>query len=127
MKKPLFVSILFIGLVFSYNKAIASNIPDGFERIRCTCYLPTGNKTADGTIPYEGIIASNREHMGDVAILYTEDGEYIGLFEVRDTGGAESLKNGTSVDVFRDNMDRAKEWIATYGDYVLVKWVKAEG
>lgn len=127
MKRIICLSVLFIGLVIGYNKAIASNIPDGFERIRCTCYLPTGNKTADGTVPYEGIIASNREHMGDIALLYNENGECIGLFEVRDTGGAESLKNGTSIDVFCNDMDRAKEWIATYGDYVLIKWIKAEG
>lgn len=127
MKKLLFVSILFIGLVFGYNKAIASNIPDGFERIRCTCYLPTGNKTADGTVPYEGIIASNREHIGDIALLYTEDMVYIGLYEVRDLGGHKDIKNGSRIDMFCENEESMKQFISSYGDYVLIKWIKAEG
>lgn len=97
------------------------------ETMRCTCYLPTGNKTADGTEPYEGIIASNRDHLGDMALLYTMDGEYIGMYECRDIGGGRMLRNGTAIDVYRDNMDRVREWIHTYGDYVQVIWIEAEG
>lgn len=127
MKKLLFISILFIGLIIGYNKAIASNIPDGFEKVRCTCYLPTGNKTADGTVPYEGIIASNSEHMGDIALLYTEDVVYIGMYEVRDIGGHKDIKNSTRIDVFCETEESMKEFISAYGDYVLIKWIKAEG
>lgn len=97
------------------------------QTVRCTCYLPTGNKTADGTVPYEGIIASNREHLGDMCMIFTMDGELIGIFESRDLGGHKKLRNGTAIDVYRDNMDRAKEWIATYGDYVQIVWIPAEG
>lgn len=96
-------------------------------KMRCTCYLPTGNCTYDGTIPYEGVISCNKEHIGMTAILYTLDGDLIGIYECRDIGGNRMLRAGTAIDVYRDNMDRAKEWIATYGDYVLVKWVKADG
>lgn len=127
MKRVICLSILFVGLVFGYNKAIASNIPDGFERIRCTCYLPTGNKTADGTVPYEGIIASNRKHLGDVAVLYDENLRIIGFFECRDTGGHKDIKNGTRIDMFCESEESMKEFISNYVDYVLVKWVKAEG
>ena len=95
--------------------------------VRCTCYLPTGNRTADGTVPYEGIIASNRQHLGDIAFLYTMDDEFIGIFECRDVGGHRKLRNGTAIDVFRDDMNRAWEWVGTYGDYVKIIWVKAEG
>lgn len=98
-----------------------------WEKVRCTCYLPTGNVTADGTMPYEGILASNREHLGDMALLFELDGTPIGMFECRDTGGAKSLKNGTSIDIYRTDIDRAWDWVHTYGDYVYVKWVKAEG
>lgn len=97
------------------------------QTVRCTCYLPTGQCTADGTIPYEGVIASNREHLGDIALLYTMDGEYIGMYECRDIGGGRMLRNGTAIDVYRDNMDRVREWIHTYGDYVQVIWIEAEG
>lgn len=101
--------------------------PVEMQKVRCTCYLPTGNCTADGTMPYEGIIASNREHLGDMCMIFTLDGELIGIFESRDIGGHKKLRNGTAIDVYRDSMDRAKEWIATYGDYVQIVWIEAEG
>lgn len=91
-------------------------------KMRCTCYLPTGYNMYDGTPCYEGAISSNKEHVGKVAFLYTLDGELIGRFECHDIGGNSMLRNGTAIDVYRDNMDRALEWVATYGDYVLVEW-----
>lgn len=97
------------------------------QQVRCTCYLPTGNRTADGTVPYFGICASNREHLGDVAMVWTVDGEWIGYFECRDIGGHKMLQNGTAIDIFQPDMQSAKEWVATYGDYVKIIWVKAEG
>lgn len=99
---------------------------DELTKIRCTCYIPTGNPTASGVMPYEGICASNREHMGWTARIYTIEGEYIGDFISLDTGGHETLQNGTSIDIFRDNMDRAWDWIHTYGDYVLIEWIEPE-
>lgn len=97
------------------------------QKVRCTCYLPTGHKTADGTVPYEGIVASNRSHLGDMCLIFDLDGNFIEMMECRDIGGHRKLRNGTAIDVYRDNMDRAKQWISTYGDYVLIVWVKAEG
>ena len=61
------------------------------------------------------------------AILYTIDGNYIGIFECRDIGGHYKLRDSTGIDIYRDDMSRAKEWTATYGDYVLVQWVEAGG
>ncbi len=97
---------------------------DDLQKVRCTCYLPTGNKTADGTVPYEGICASNREHLGDVAVLYSVDGEFIGFFECRDVGGHRKLRNGTAVDIYRDSMDRAWKWVGEWGDYVYIYWIE---
>lgn len=91
-------------------------------KVRCTCYIPTGNPTASGIYPHEGIIATNREHLGESAMLFTVDGEFIGYFDSMDTGGHEGLKNGTRIDVYRDTLDRAYDWVATYGDYVLIEW-----
>ncbi len=99
---------------------------DQTVKMRCTCYLPTGNCMYDGTPCYEGAISSNKEHVGQTAVLYTLDGELIGIFECHDIGGNVQLRNGTAIDVYRDNMDRALEWVHTYGDYVLVKWVDAK-
>lgn len=97
---------------------------EDLQKVRCTCYLPTGNKTADGTIPYEGICASNRDHLGDVAVLYSVDGEFIGFFECRDIGGHQKLRNGTAIDIYRDSIDRAWEWVGEWGDYVYVYWIE---
>lgn len=97
---------------------------DDLQKVRCTCYLPTGNKTADGTVPYEGICASNRDHLGDVAVLYSVDGEFIGFFECRDIGGHRKLRNGTAIDIYRDDIDRAWEWVGEWGDYVYIYWIE---
>lgn len=97
------------------------------QQVRCTCYLPTGNRTADGTVPYYGICASNRAHLGDVACVWTLDGEFIGYFECRDIGGNVKLRNGTAIDIFQPDMQSALDWVATYGDYVEIIWISAEG
>lgn len=97
---------------------------DDLQKVRCTCYLPTGNHTADGTVPYEGICASNRDHLGDVAVLYSTKGEFIGFFECRDVGGHRKLRNGTAIDIYRDSMDRAWEWVGEWGDYCYVYWIE---
>ena len=102
-------------------------IPDGCELIRCTCYTPTGNKTADGTIPYEGICASNKDHLGQVAVVYDMDMNFIGYFEARDLGGNEDLQNGTRIDIYRDTEQGVREWQQTVRDYVIVQWVSGNG
>ena len=102
-------------------------IPDGCQIVRCTCYTPTGNKTADGTIPFEGICASNREHLGMVAVVYDLDLRIVGFYECRDTGSHEELQNGTRIDIFRETETGIREWQQTVGDYVIVQWVKGKG
>ena len=92
-------------------------------KMRCTCYLPTGYNCYDGTPTYEGVISSNKEHVGRSALLYTLDGEFIGYFECHDIGGNVMLRNGTAIDVYRETMDRALSWVAEYGDYVMVRWL----
>lgn len=97
------------------------------QTVRCTCYLPTGHCTASGVMPYEGIVASNRDHLGDMCLIFDMEGNFIEMMECRDVGGHRKLRNGTAIDVYRDSMDRAKEWIRTYGDYVQIIWLEADG
>lgn len=115
------ITALFISAVSIFG------VETEMQTVRCTCYLPTGHRTADGTVPYEGIIASNRDHLGDMCMIFTMDGELIDIMECRDVGGHRKLRNGTAIDVYRDTMDRAKEWVRTYGDYVQIIWIPAEG
>lgn len=122
MKKAIVMLLLTGGLMLTPIQAGADS-PAEAVKMRVTCYLPTGNKTADGTVPYEGICAAKRDWIGKKAVVYTLEGEYVATFEIRDTGGHRRIKSGKSIDIYRDTMDRAREWIATYGDYMMVEIV----
>ena len=97
---------------------------NGLEYVRLSCYLPTGNCTADGTIPYEGICASNYQHLGMKCVMYNNDLQPVAVWECHDVGGNELLQAGKAIDVYRDNMDRAWELIGLYGDHVYIKWIE---
>lgn len=129
MRKGIKNAILMILIAISacYLRADAKSIPEGCELLRCTCYTPTGSKTATGIWPYEGVCASNREHLGMVAVVWTQDGTFLGFFECKDTGGHPGLKNGTRIDIFRNDMNGVREWQNTVGDWVIVQWIKGEG
>lgn len=116
-------------------------------KVRATCYCDSG-QTASGRPVREGIIASKPEYMGYVACInaVNEDGsvgEFIGFYEVldtgygKDTGEGESkilkgrtlgtIETGETIDIYMPTMHQVEEWIDTYGDYVYVKFVKGEG
>ena len=119
-------------------KAVAAD-PD-LIKIRCTCYCEPGI-TRSGHYTNEHVIAGRKDDLGKVAAIYAigedgEIGEFIGYFDFYDTGAGidtdgdgkgDSIKKGLSVDVFRSSLDRAKDWIRTYGDYVYIKYISAEG
>ena len=90
-------------------------------KMRVTCYLPTGNPTASGVMPYVGCCAAKKEWLGGAVALYTLDGKFVTYLSIDDTGGHKRIKNGTSIDVFVPDMKTAKEWVAKYGDYMLVQ------
>lgn len=112
----------------------ANGAPDYSKptKIRCTCYLPTGNRCATGVYPIEGItVAGKREWFGKTAILYHinkdgSTGKIIGFFVVQDTGGY-FIRNGIRIDVYRHNMAAARAWIREHGDYVRLQLVDSEG
>lgn len=92
-------------------------------KVKLSCYLPTGNCTADGTEPYEGIISCNREHLGQDCIVYNKDFLPVARFQCRDIGGNKLLREGKAIDVFRTDMSRAKAYIKEMGAYVYIKWI----
>lgn len=89
--------------------------------MRVTCYTWTGNKTASGVYPEEGMCASNHDNIGKTAYVYDTEYNFIGAFEITDCGGAYSLQNGTSIDIYRDTLERCYEWVGEYGDYLYVE------
>ena len=96
------------------------------EKVLLSCYLPTGCRTADGTVPYEGVVSSNREHLGMDCILYDADLVPYARFECRDIGGNSMLKAGTAIDVYRDDMDRAWQFIGEHGTWAYIEWIPRE-
>ena len=139
MNKVIFAAIL--AAVVVANSPIRCTAADSeLREIRCTCYVEPG-VTKSGHYTHEGVIAGRKEDLGKVAALYAvaEDGsigEFIGYFDFYDTGAGidtdgdgkgDSIKKGKSVDVFRENIKAAKKWIKTYGDYVYMQIIDAEG
>lgn len=139
MNKVIFAATL--AAVVVANSPIRCTAADSeLREIRCTCYVEPG-VTKSGHYTHEGVIAGRKEDLGKVAALYAvaEDGsigEFIGYFDFYDTGAGidtdgdgkgDSIKKGKSVDVFRDDMKAAKKWIKTYGDYVYMQIIDAEG
>lgn len=97
------------------------------QEVRISCYCPTGNKTYTGAVPFEGGCACNKEHLGQVAMLFDADMRFICFLDCNDIGGNHLLREGKAVDVFRDNLDRAYQFIAENGDHGYVIWVSADG
>lgn len=96
-------------------------------KMRVTCYLPTGNPTCTGVMPFEGGCAAKREWVGCVAVVYTEDMQYVGCFDINDTGGHKRIKSGASIDIYRNSMERARSWVREYGDYMYVQIIPCDG
>lgn len=96
------------------------------KRVYLSCYLPTGNNCADGTPPIEGVVSSNREHLGMDCIVYDNDLTAVMRLECRDIGGHKMLREGTAIDVYRDSMERAYQLRDEYGLYVWVEWIDRE-
>lgn len=91
-----------------------------------TCYCP---ESCPGTITYsgvhvrEGIAAVTEDHIGDIAIVYTTDGEFIGRFECLDKIGTGKK---TVIDVWKPNLQSAKELMAKTKGKVEVTFIAKE-
>ena len=92
-------------------------------RVKLSCYVATGNKTADGSVPYEGVISCNKSHLGQDAIMYDENFIPVARFQCRDIGGHKLLREGKAIDVFRDSLERCYSFKAQYPEFVYIKWI----
>ena len=139
LKKVLMV-LMATATIITAPKMVAS-AAEKPHKIRCTAYTAEDDDiTADGSEVREGIIAGKRDWLGKTAIIYSmeEDGSIghqIGIFEFKDTGYGMKVKGsnkgtiqlGTSVDVYRNTLDRCYDWVGEYGDYVYIQIIDAEG
>lgn len=100
---------------------------NGFQKMNTTAY-DVGHHTANGSAVHEGGCACSIDHIGDVAIIYTLEGEFLGYFECNDTGAeGGGVRKGTVVDIYRTDYDRCVEWMELTQGKVWVKWIKGVG
>lgn len=97
------------------------------QPVKISCYLPTGNATYSGQMPYVGGAACNKEHLGQTAILLDSEYRFITFLEINDIGGNSLLRQGKAIDVFQETMEDAREFIRMNGDTGFVIWINAEG
>lgn len=127
MKKTLAIiaSLLMLSpLTVSAEDEIAGSLP----LVRTTVYYAhEGAKTATGKEARYGIIAYKPEYYGKTCILYTQDMEYIGVFECEDTGG-HRVRTGQVLDVYTGTtLESCYDWVEQNGTHCYVQWVEAEG
>lgn len=142
--------MLAVVIVLTCNTQVKADGGDPFTepvKVRCTCYLDTGT-TASGAQTRPNIMAAKREWIGCVAEVneINEDGsigEFIGLFEILDTGyGRETghgeskilkgktlgtIETGETVDIWQPTLEAAQEWVKAHGDYIYIKIFKGAG
>ena len=129
--------LMMLLLVLLYSLPVEAAESSDLKRMRVTCYTyPPGSITASGSEVREGIVAAKKNWLNALVVLYDMDMNFIGYFEVKDTGfgidkdgdGIGSIQKGTSIDVFRSSLDRCREWVERYGDYCYVQVIPdAEG
>lgn len=98
----------------------------GFQKIYVTAYC-CGTHTATGVPVHYGCMAVSKEHLGDVAILYTTDNEYIGIFERNDQGGTDAIREGRVVDIYFPSYEQCREFMARTGGVAYIQFVPGKG
>ena len=133
--KTLFTIILIGALIMELGNcnlkaaALTSDIDwdaQGFTKMKTTAYC-MGHHTAMGVPVHNGICAVSNEHLGDVAIIYTTDGNFLGYYYCCDTGGTDAIRNGYVIDVYRSNYTQAKNYMRITRGAVYVKFVSGKG
>lgn len=127
--KMIFLSVALTLTIFAV-KAHADEQPpiDELVEMEATAYC-YGEITADGSRVREGICAAKRDWMGLTAIVYLQNedgsvGEFLGYYEIKDTGGHEKIKAGKCIDIY---MPSKADCIEFGRQKVIVKLVEGKG
>lgn len=72
--------------------------------------------TASGDYTRDGICAMKKDYIGKCAVVYQrlpDDsvGEIIGIYEIKDTGGAKAIKEGKTVDVWKPDLNSCQDFM----------------
>ena len=132
MRKGIIITIAIIACIFSIgatryepHQEEIDFVGQGFVKMHTTDYC-MGHHTANGSKVHTGGCACN-PHLGDVAIVYTLDGQFLGYYECNDTGSTDGLTNGTVIDVYRNNLTQCEMYMKITGGKVWVKWIEGNG
>ena len=102
--------------------------PIGLIEMEATAYC-YGSSRCDGGPVREGICAAAPKYYSKVAIVFERNddgspGDFIGYFEVLDTGGDYRIQNGDVIDIYHPS----KEWCKQFGrQKVWVRFVDGKG
>jgi hypothetical protein len=133
-EKMLKVILLTLFLIYQKQNEYVPSVeeyvspPDLREPVHATWYInPNNNHTANGGNTFIGSCASNREHLGDVAALYSSDGWFYGYLDCNDVGGTEGIKNGTVIDIYAEDIDQIHRTAEEWGTEFYIVWIDSEG
>ena len=97
-----------------------------YDYVRATCYTDdTGAGLGicyDGTPTYFGCLAGSKEQLGKKVLLLDAELNYLGEFELNDTGKPEYV-NSQRIDIWQPDLDAAYDWIKEVGDYVYIIYI----
>lgn len=133
MKKALGF-ILIVAFVTALSVKAKAEEPQ-LQLMRVTCYCPescSGKVTASGTTPKANYTCGARKDLiGCVAMVYEDDngkpGKFVGLYFIEDTGSADRIKSGKSIDIYQESLADAKAFVKAHGDYQWVQIIKGNG
>ena len=103
------------GAACYHQVVMASDKPEvaPVQQMEATAYC-TGNIRCDGGAVRIGTCAGKKDWYGKVAAIYLDDngslGEFLGYFEILDTGGDEKIKSGAVLDIYIPDYDSCIEF-----------------
>lgn len=99
----------------------------GFHQMSTTAYC-VGHHTANGSPVHTGGCASSIDHIGDIAVVYTLGGNFLGYYECNDTGAeGGGVRNGVVLDVYRNNLTQCEMYMRITGGKIWIRWIEGEG
>ena len=109
------LAITAIILAWIHDKVIARPTESEINYIpmECTAYC-MGTIRCDGGPARKGICAGASRYYGKTALIYENNGgkpgEFLGYYEVLDTGGDYRIQNGTCLDVYLPTEWECIQW-----------------
>ena len=98
-----------------YHQVLAADKPEvaSVQPMEATAYC-YGTIRCDGGAVRTGTCAGKPEWYGKVAAIYLDDngslGEFLGYFEILDTGGDDRITEGLVLDIYTPNYDACIEF-----------------